>query len=101
MVYMKHLIVGHGEVGKALHKVLGEAYWEDVDNGTWRFQEVDFVHICIPFSGNFKETVKTYTEFGFVIVAVPGLPACAVHVPLPLAFIVAVPPGNDATQFTV
>ncbi len=32
----------------------------------------------------------------FVIVAVPGFPLCAVHVPLPVADIVAVPPGNMA-----
>jgi hypothetical protein len=35
-----------------------------------------------------------------VIDAVPGLPACAVHVPLPVADIVALPPGNEETQFT-
>ena len=30
----------------------------------------------------------------FVIVAVPGLPTCADHVPAPVAAIVAVPPGR-------
>ena len=34
-----------------------------------------------------------------VMVAVPGFPLCAVHVPLPVALMVAVPPGN-AAQFT-
>ena len=33
---------------------------------------------------------------GVVIVAVPGFPACALQVPLPLAAIVALPPGNTA-----
>ena len=37
---------------------------------------------------------------GVVMVAVPGLPACAVHVPAPVAAMVAVPPGKDA-QVTV
>ena len=35
-----------------------------------------------------------------VISAVPGLPAIAVHVPVPVADIVAVPPGSKA-QLTV
>ena len=35
-----------------------------------------------------------------VIVAVPGLPDCAVHVPVPVADMVAEPPGSTA-QLTV
>ena len=37
---------------------------------------------------------------GVVMVAVPGLPACAVHVPVPVAAIVAEPPGT-VIQLTV
>ena len=37
---------------------------------------------------------------GVVIVAVPGLPVCAVHVPVPVPAIVAEPPGSVA-QLTV
>jgi len=37
---------------------------------------------------------------GSEIVAVPGLPACADHVPEPTAPMVAVPPGNEGTQET-
>ena len=36
----------------------------------------------------------------FVIMAVPGLPVCAVHVPVPVAAIVAEPPGRTI-QLTV
>ena len=39
-------------------------------------------------------------ELGVVIVDVPGFPACADHVPLPVADIVVVPPGSIA-QLTV
>jgi hypothetical protein len=39
-------------------------------------------------------------EDGLVMVAVPGLPACEVHVPDPVAAIVAEPPGMF-TQLTV
>ena len=39
-------------------------------------------------------------ELGVVIVAVPGFPAWAVHVPLPVPDIVALPPGITA-QLTV
>ena len=37
---------------------------------------------------------------GLVMLAVPGLPVCAVHVPVPVAAMVADPPGSIA-QFTV
>jgi hypothetical protein len=40
-------------------------------------------------------------DVGFVIVALPGLPDCADHVPIPLAAIVALPPGKVTTQLTV
>lgn len=57
---MRHLIVGYGEVGKALHKVLGRAFIQDVLFETWWGAPVDMVHICIPYSKDFKRTVKFY-----------------------------------------
>lgn len=60
MVYMRkktHLIVGYGEVGKALHKVIGKALTADTNGGTWAGQSVDVVHICFPYSINFEADV--------------------------------------------
>jgi hypothetical protein len=47
-----------------------------------------------------KLCITVVAEVGVVIVAVPGLLASAVHVPAPVAAIVADPPGNTA-QLTV
>jgi hypothetical protein len=39
-------------------------------------------------------------EEGLDIVAGPGLPGCAVQLPLPVADILVLPPGYDETQST-
>lgn len=64
MVYMRkktHLIVGYGEVGKAIHKVLGKALIADSKGGSWRGENVDVLHICFPYSRNFEEAVKQWS----------------------------------------
>lgn len=55
---MTHLIVGYGEVGKAIHKVLGKADWLDLDKGNARDQGYDVLHISIPYSKHFQQNVK-------------------------------------------
>lgn len=67
---MVHLIVGYGEVGKALGKVLGKHYWMDRKKGTWFGQDikVDVVHICIPYSKNFEQAVRFWDTGELVIV---------------------------------
>mgnify|MGYP001560668399 CR=1 FL=1 len=66
---MTHLIVGYGEVGKALHTVLGEAYTIDLKNGTWQGERVNVAHICIPYSETFGVVVRKYkASNGLVIV---------------------------------
>lgn len=65
---MKHLIVGYGEIGKALHEVLGDAYYVDKKGGTWGGEHVQVVHICIPYQKNFDKIVKQYIFDGLVIV---------------------------------
>ena len=87
MVCMKQpvsLIVGYGEVGKALHKVLGKVYWLDRENSNYHTtendscsgckgydgclmgcdcptcQNPDVIHICIPYNKDFIKTVKRY-----------------------------------------
>ena len=43
-----------------------------------------------------KVVIVVVALAGVVIVAVPGLPAMAVHVPAPVPAIVALPPGRTA-----
>jgi UDP-N-acetyl-D-mannosaminuronate dehydrogenase len=64
---MKHLIVGYGEVGKALHKVLGKAVWIDRNHGKIP-EEPHITHICIPYSFLFKRVVSLYKDCELVIV---------------------------------
>jgi hypothetical protein len=47
-----------------------------------------------------KVVIVVVGEVGVVMVAVPGLPVCAVHVPVPVAAIIAEPPGS-VIQLTV
>jgi hypothetical protein len=60
---MRTLIVGNGEVGKALAEVL-KSYNPDVlDKGEeWRGHYYDVLHVCFPFSGEFTEQVRAYQE---------------------------------------
>lgn len=59
---MKHLIFGYGEVGKGLHKVLGESYIYDRNEKYTNYhghgQPVDWVHVCIPYSKRFNVIVE-------------------------------------------
>lgn len=57
---MTHAIVGYGQVGRAIHRILGKAYIIDLDKGTWNGEKVDVVHICIPYKENFEEVVEGY-----------------------------------------
>lgn len=65
---MRHLILGHGEVGKAIHKILGEAEVVDLNYDTWNGGIVDVIHVCIPYSPDFNQTVEQYKKEGLVIV---------------------------------
>ena len=64
---MISLIVGMGEIGSALHSVLSETYGidtvysYDITNGKKVFpEEVDILHICIPYSEDFVDIVREY-----------------------------------------
>ena len=53
---MTSLIIGYGEVGRGLHKVIkGKAMDKEPIAG-----EFDVIHICFPYSDNFTEQVKQY-----------------------------------------
>src|ERR1051326_8560730 len=57
---MKHLIVGWGEVGQAINRILGDVYIIDPKKQTWNGEKVDAVHICIPCKKNFEGIVEGY-----------------------------------------
>jgi hypothetical protein len=58
---MVHVVVGHGEVGASLHKVIGKALWCNRIGGTWdKVTKVDVIHICIPYDDTFETIVEHY-----------------------------------------
>lgn len=57
---MRHLIIGNGEVGKAVAKVF-ECKAIDIDY-KGGIDNVKFLHICFPYINNFIGTVKIYKE---------------------------------------
>jgi len=72
---MKHLIIGHGEVGQGLHKVLGKAvFFDNSEKSTWHAEPVDVVHICIPYSSHFSEIVASYMEYADLIIVHSSVP---------------------------
>lgn len=71
---MVHLIVGYGEVGKALHKIIGDAYIQDPKHTTWNREDVDVVHICIPWSSRFRWETISYKIFSPLIIVHSSIP---------------------------
>lgn len=65
---MKHLIIGYGEVGRAIHKVVGEAFIVDRKVTNWREDRVDVIHICIPYSKEFNAVVSKYKPYGKIVI---------------------------------
>jgi UDP-N-acetyl-D-mannosaminuronate dehydrogenase len=73
MVYMKHLTVGLGEVGSAIHKIVGGVY-TTISKTTWDTSEVDVIHICIPYSEKFKYLVEEYKGHSDLIIVHSTVP---------------------------
>jgi UDP-N-acetyl-D-mannosaminuronate dehydrogenase len=73
---MKHLIIGHGEVGSGLHKVIGKSLvWDLEGPATWDGEShVDVIHICIPYSDKFDEIVEMYKEYAELIIVHSSVP---------------------------
>src|ERR1035437_6458037 len=71
---MVHLIVGYGEVGKALHKVLGNAEWMDRKGGTHNGDFMDVIHVCIPYSKEFDKIVNQLKPHGSLVIVHSSVP---------------------------
>lgn len=58
---MKSLIIGYGEIGKGLHKVIGGDYL-DTRGGKFTEGKYDIIHICFPYFKGFIKEVKYYAK---------------------------------------
>jgi len=65
---MKHVVIGLGEVGSALYRVLSEkveCYGYDMADDVTSLPMVDVLHICFGWSAEFEAEVKRWVdEFG-------------------------------------
>ena len=62
---MRILIVGYGEIGKAVHKHFSrfnDMQWQDVNAGTATHGRYDILHTCIPYSEDFVKTMQGYID---------------------------------------
>jgi len=56
---MRHLVIGLGEVGKAIQKVFD---CEGIDKGQEAEGTFDVIHICIPYSDDFVDVVGLFQD---------------------------------------
>ena len=58
---MNSLIIGGGEVGKSLYKILQNYHPTRIINKTEeKIEGIDIIHICFPYSEEFESEVKRY-----------------------------------------
>ena len=62
---MKTLIVGYGEIGKALYSVLNNAGYDvkyrDFESSE-KIENIDVMHVCFPYSKTFVKSVAKYKK---------------------------------------
>jgi hypothetical protein len=59
---MKSIIIGKGEVGRALHNILGGEIMDKMLGGYSNSFEYDVIHICFPYSDKFIDEVDRYQK---------------------------------------
>jgi UDP-N-acetyl-D-mannosaminuronate dehydrogenase len=62
---MNHLIVGYGEIGKAVAGIINETGIDIVDEGFTRpgpNREFDIMHVCFPYGDEFTKQVAEYCD---------------------------------------
>lgn len=59
---MNQVIIGYGEIGQAVGKVIGEHAYIDLKNATKIPDNIELMHICLPYSDVFEETVHEYID---------------------------------------
>lgn len=56
------IIVGFGEIGRGLHKVVGGDYFDLTGNEQINHADYDVMHICFPYSDRFEIDVEMYAD---------------------------------------
>lgn len=61
---MNHIILGYGEVGRAINAIFPDAAKIDLNEGFNEtiMKDYEVVHICFPYSDTFEKDVKDYTN---------------------------------------
>ena len=61
---MNNLVIGAGEIGKAVYKVLNSVYGGVYirDKEETEIKKADILHICIPYTKDFEKIVSSYIE---------------------------------------
>lgn len=85
----KALVIGRGEVGKAIANIFKPCHVIDIKEDAWEHQ-YDYLHICFGWSESFEEEVKRYQvvfqpKFTIIHSTVPvGTSSClgAIHSPI-------------------
>lgn len=59
-----NLIIGYGEIGKAVDALVGAGYVQDPAQGRLAYTSVEYdvMHVCVPYSDDFIETVAGYSN---------------------------------------
>ncbi len=70
---MVHLTIGYGEVGKAIHKIVGGFYYDRKETN-WDDSDVDVIHICIPYSKKFEEEIHWWKLYAPLIIVHSSVP---------------------------
>lgn len=68
---MRHLVVGAGQVGAAVHTVLSRAHDVAIRDVAQTGHSADVLHVCFPWSDGFAAVVKGYADHhgaGLVVV---------------------------------
>lgn len=56
------VIIGYGEIGKAVHAVVGESGIVDIHRREDVPENVEVMHVCIPYTDEFEESVHAYIK---------------------------------------
>lgn len=61
---MNHVIVGYGQIGQAIHKIIGPANIVDIEKGFLQYgdKSTDILHVCFPFTHEFEDELKRYID---------------------------------------
>jgi len=67
--YMRSLVIGMGEVGSALYRIIAEKHelknvfsYDIASEGAELVHDIAFMHICIPYTDTFVDSVRDYID---------------------------------------